>query len=325
MRRGVVYLLLVLVVALAVAWFAGPRVSMDATVTFDPATIGSDPDAYLAAAESRVSGIEPGLRKEIVWAHPASKARTPLAIVYIHGFSASKGELRPLPDIVARELGANLFYTRLAGHGQDSAAMATASVKAWADDFAEAMAIGRAIGERVVVMATSTGGGLATWGAARRPDLMENVEALVLFSPNFGAQAFGAGALTMPWGGVLADWMTGGTRGFVTGNELQERWWTETYPTAATLPMAAITKLAATSPVEHIRIPTLFVISDGDRVVRPDITRRLAARWGAPHEIFVVGNAEDRNQHIIAGDAYSPSATQPTADKIVSWISALPR
>jgi pimeloyl-ACP methyl ester carboxylesterase len=192
MRRGVLYGLIALVVILLVAWFAGPRVAMDAAVTFDPVAIGDDPEAYLAQSEGRVPNIVDGLQKEIVWAYPASKARTPLSIVYVHGFSASKGEVRPLPDIVARELGANLFYTRLTGHGQDGPAMATASVKAWANDFAEAVAVGRAIGEEVIVMATSTGGGLTIWAAANQPELMDKVKALVLLSPNVGVRAAGA-------------------------------------------------------------------------------------------------------------------------------------
>lgn len=318
-------LALILLAIIAIVILAGPRVPVDTTITFDPATIGDDPEAYLARHESQVPNIVPELAKEIVWHDPAAKARTPLSIVYVHGFSASKGEVRPLPDIVARELGANLFYTRLAGHGQDGPAMATATVNAWVNDFAEAVAIGRAIGDEVIVMATSTGGGITVWAAANRPELMEKVKALVLLSPNLGVQAAGAWALTLPWGGVLADWQTGGTRGFTPQNELQARYWTERYPTAATLPMAAITKLAAASKVEDVGVPALFVISDGDKVVRPDITRKMAARWGAAHEIFVVENAEDPSQHVIAGDANSPSATEPAARKIVEWINALPR
>ena len=324
MGRRVIILAILLILVVALAVLFGPRVPVDTTVTFDPAVIGDDPEAYLAERESQVENIAKGLQKEIVWAFPASKARTPLAIVYVHGFSASKGEVRPLPDIVARELGANLFYTRLTGHGQDGPAMATASVNAWVNDFAEAVAIGRAIGEDVVVMAPSTGGGLTVWAAADKPELMEKVKGLVLLSPNLGVQASGAWVLTMPWGGVLADLMTGGTRGFATSTELQARYWTESYPTSATLPMAAITELAAAAPVENIRIPALFVISDGDKVVRPDITRKMAARWGAPHDIFAVENAEDPSQHVIAGDAFSPSATQPAAEKIVGWIRSLP-
>lgn len=325
MGRRMVVGLAVLAAGLAVAWFAGPRVAADTTVTFDPALIGDDPEAHLVEREARIPGIVDGLEKEIVWADPAAKARTPLAIVYVHGFSASKGEVRPLPDLVAQAFGANLFFTRLAGHGQDGPAMATASVNAWVDDLAEAMAIGRVIGEQVVVIATSTGGGLTIWAAANRPELMDRVKALVLISPNLGVQAAGAWVLTMPWGGMIADWSTGGTRGFTTSNEMQARFWTESYPTSATLPMAAITELAAASPVDGVAIPALFVISDGDKVVRPDLTRQTAARWGAPHDVYVVENAEDPSQHVIAGDAFSPSATRPAAGRIVDWINALPR
>ena len=75
--------------------------------------------------------------------------------------------MRPLPDKVAAALGANLFYTRLTGHGQDGAAMAEGSVNAWINDYAEAIAIGRAIGDKVVVIGTSTGASLATWAASQ--------------------------------------------------------------------------------------------------------------------------------------------------------------
>jgi len=162
-KRKVVVTLLVLLALIVLAFALGSRVPVDTTITFDPKNIGPDPEAYLARREAEVKDIRPGLQKEIVWADPATRARTPLAIVYVHGFSASKGEVRPLPDRVAAALHANLFYTRLTGHGEDGAAMAKGGVNAWINDYAEAITIGRAIGDRVVVIGTSTGGSLATW------------------------------------------------------------------------------------------------------------------------------------------------------------------
>ena len=41
--------------------------------------------------------------------------------------------------------------------------MADGSVNAWINDYAEAIAIGRAIGDKVVVIGTSTGASLATF------------------------------------------------------------------------------------------------------------------------------------------------------------------
>ena len=218
MGRRIVTIGLAIVAVLAVAFLLGPRVKVDTTVSFDPGAIGGDPEAYLARAEAAVKGIRPGLQKEIVWADPATKARTPLAIVYIHGFSASKGEVRPLPDKVAAALGANLFYTRLTGHGQDGAAMAQGSVNAWINDYAEAIAIGRAVGKKVVVIGTSTGASLATF-AASQPDLAKDVAAIVAISPNYGLKAGGSDLLTLPGGGQLAQLLIGKERSFEPQNE----------------------------------------------------------------------------------------------------------
>src|SRR5262245_20618875 len=137
MGRKTVTIVVVVAALLGLAFALGPPVAADTSLTFDPSVIGPDPEAYLAAREAAVAGIRPGLQKEIVRADPAGKAKTPIAIVYIHGFSASKGEVRPLPDRVATALRANLYYTRLTGHAQDGPAMAQGTVNAWVNDYAE--------------------------------------------------------------------------------------------------------------------------------------------------------------------------------------------
>lgn len=322
MRGKLVGALALFVVGLAVLYAFGPRVAVDTTVTFDASSIGADPDAYLAAAEAGFANIRPGQAKEIVWAYPQSRAKTPLAIVYIHGFSASKGEVRPLPDKVAAALGANLFFTRLTGHSQDGAAMATASVNAWVNDFAEAIAVGRAIGERVVVIGTSTGGSLTVWASAQ-PDLAAKIAGLVLISPNFAVKASGAWLLTMPWGKTIAELVAGEERGFEPANDLQRTFWTTRYPTRATLPMAATVELARSTAVETVKIPALFILSDADQVVDPAATKEIAARWGGPHAMRMVDQPGDPSSHVLAGDALSPAMTEPMAAEIVAWIEAL--
>ena len=109
MGRRIVLAVLGVVIILVLAFLLGPRVPVDTTIRFDAKVIGDDPQAYLAREEAAVPNIRDGLEKEIIWADPMVHARTPLAIVYIHGFSASKGEVRPLADEVANQLDANLF------------------------------------------------------------------------------------------------------------------------------------------------------------------------------------------------------------------------
>ncbi|BCG80613.1 alpha/beta hydrolase [Mesorhizobium sp. 113-3-3] len=322
MGRRIVLAVLGLIAVLALAFVIGPRVPVDTTIRFDPSLIGDDPQAYVAKVEAAVPGIRDGLEKEIVWANPMVHAKTPLSIVYIHGFSASKGEVRPLPDEVADQLDANLFYTRLTGHGQDGAAMTQGSVNAWINDYEEALAIGRAIGDKVIVISTSTGGSLAAW-AATQPGASNGVAAIAFISPNFGVKASGAEILTMPWGKQIAELVIGKERSFVARNALHEKFWTTRYPVAATLPMQALTELAYGAPVEQADIPALFIFSDSDRVVRPDRTREIAGRWGAPHELVPVDDTGDPDNHVIAGDVLSPSTTAFLAQRIAVWVEAV--
>ena len=318
-RRALAVLAITIVgVGLAVS-LAGPRVAVDTTVTFDASRIGSDVAAHVAAREAGVPVLRPDAAREIVWADPQARTRTPLALVYVHGFSASRGEIRPVPDEIARQLGANLFFTRLTGHGRDGAAMAEASVQAWVDDYAEAIEIGRRLGERVVVVAASTGGGLATW-AATRPDLSRDVAALVLVSPNYRVRGRGGFLLTGPWGGRLARLVWGEERGFTPVNEAHGRLWTTRYPTSAVLPMMALTRLARTADVEAIRVPALFVYSPHDEVVDAAVTARVAARWGAQADSVVIARSDDPQNHVITGDARSPSTNAFVIAAVIGWL-----
>ncbi|MCP9481854.1 lysophospholipase [Shimia sp. CNT1-13L.2] len=188
--------LLALVVLGLGAWFLVPREHISVVPTFDETSIGPDVDTYLASREMPFSDLTAGVQKRVVW-HGAAGDVTPVSIVYVHGFSATSEEIRPVPDRVAERLGANLVYTRLQGHGRPGAALAEATAQGWMNDFAEAVEIGRRVGERVVVMATSTGGTLAA-EAALQDALMEDVAGIIFVSPNFAIGDPAAAVLTMP-------------------------------------------------------------------------------------------------------------------------------
>jgi alpha-beta hydrolase superfamily lysophospholipase len=307
------------IAAVVALWFFGSRTPVDTTITFDAGKMGPDLDIYLAEREAHIDDIRPGLTKQILWADPDSRERTEIAIVYIHGFSASPAEVRPLPDLIAREFGANLFFTRLTGHGTTSEAMATMTVNALVNDFAEAIAIGEKLGKQVVVMATSSGAALSTWGLTQ-PHFKDRVAAAMFLSPNYGVLAFGSSLLTKPGAREMARMMIGATRSFTPRNDLHGKYWTNSYPVEALLPMAELVKLAVASPVEQARIPALFLISPRDTVVDPAITRTIATRWGGPHRLIEISNAEDPSQHVLAGDAMSPSTTEPLAQIGIAWL-----
>lgn len=278
-------------------------------------------DTDLATAEAQVPYLRPGCAKHIVWAGaPATKTQT--VIVNIHGFSASPEELRPLPDMVAAEIGANIFFTRLTGHGQDGAAMAQATFADWQDDVAQAVAIAQTIGDDIILMGCSTGCTLATLAMAQGI----KAKAAVLVSPNFGLRSWAAQTiLDMPgvrhWGRYVA----GKTRSFVPINDGHAAYWTTTYPTEALYPMADAVRAVRRADLSGISTPTLFVMNEDDSVVHPKLTRRVMARWGggATADIVTPGPGDDANGHVMAGAIFSPAQTAPLAQRILAWLATL--
>lgn len=316
--------LLLLVVALAAAVLVfGPVDRLNPAITFDPAAIGPDPEAYLAASEARFADITPGSAKRIVWAG-AKGAKTPLAIIYLHGFSATAEEIRPVPDLVARSLGANLFFTRLAGHGRTGPALAEATPEAWLQDTAEAMAIGRRLGDRVLIISTSTGGTLAAI-AATDPALNRDLAGIVMISPNFGVKALAARLLDLPYAPIWGPIVAGAERSFAPANAGQAAHWTTAYPTRALFAMATLVRYARTLDLTRATVPLLVLYSPRDQVVDPARTLALLQGWAGPKTIEPreLGPQDDANFHVIAGDILAPGQTSGTAQRIADWFRAL--
>lgn len=317
-------IILVLFLLFGALWLWAPQEPVDREISFDAAVLPEDLQAWLNARELQFSDLRPDAAKRIVWAGSPGQ-KTPLAVIYLHGFSASAEETRPVPDDVARALGANLFFTRLAGHGRSGAAMAEATAGDWIEDLAEAMAIGRRLGDRVLVMSTSTGGTLAAIGATD-PKLAEGVAGIVMVSPNFGVRALAGRLLDLPFARVWAPVVAGETRRFQPQTEAQARHWTTSYPTAALFPMAALVRHARGLDYAAVTIPALVIYSPDDQVVDPARTEALMAGWGAPvrMEPRKMGPNDDTHSHVIAGQALSPDQTAATVDLILDWARTLP-
>ncbi|MDH6268787.1 alpha-beta hydrolase superfamily lysophospholipase [Rhizobium sp. SG_E_25_P2] len=315
-----IWTLIATALAAGVVYALGPRETADLTITFNADEIGADLDDWIAQGEARYDDIRPNLEKRIVWRDGRPDAETPLALVYIHGFSASPGEMRPVPENLAQRLGAHLFLTRLTGHGRaDPDAMAEASLQDWLNDTAEALAIGERLGRKVVIMATSTGASLVTILLAR-PIFRDRIAAVIFVSPNYGVQAAGAFLLEGPWARRLAHLILGPRRGFEPATPGHAANWTSDYPTDALLPMAESVKQARTVDPAEITTPALFLISPRDRVIRPDLVRDMQARWGGPSMLIEVEMVQDPYFHVLAGDALSPATNDLMANRVADWV-----
>ena len=312
-----------LLAAVAGMWIFAPAERVQTDIRFDDSRIGPDVEAYLRQAEAGVPKLRAGVEKQVVWAGAAG-ARTDLVVLYMHGFSATLFEIRPVPDDLARALGANLVYTRLKGHGRDGPAMAEATATGWMEDMAEALAVARQLGDRVLVVSTSTGGTLT---ALALPEAMaEGVVGSVFVAPNFRVNNPAGFLLTWPGVRLWASYVAGAERVSEPRNTLHSDFSTLRYPIEAVLPMAAAVKAARGLRFEDVTTPALFIFSDADQVVDSSVTRAVAARWGGPAEVFQpqLQVGDDPYAHVVAGDMLSPGQNGPVTERIIAWARALP-
>src|SRR6185437_16092588 len=198
MRKRRRYWWLFIPLLLIVLFLAGPKPPTPVYSTEMP-VVPAAPDSlerYIRIMESW-HHLKPDNEARIVWAD-STKRKTRYAIVYLHGFSASQGEGGPVHRYIASRYGCNLYLSRLAEHGIDTTdAMAGLTADEYWESAKQALAIGRQLGDSVILMGTSTGGTQALQLAAAFPN---QVAALVLMSPNIAINDPNAWVTNQHWG-----------------------------------------------------------------------------------------------------------------------------
>ncbi|MEE4278601.1 MAG: alpha/beta fold hydrolase [Halieaceae bacterium] len=280
-----------------------------------------DLDDYLETTEANVAsryGIIEGAQKRIRW-NGAIGRRSDVAVIYLHGLSATRQEISPVPTLIAQALDANLFETRLRGHGRQRERLSSIRAEEWLADGVEALTIGAALGDRLLVIGTSTGATLAL-ALAEHP-LFERVQSLVFMSPNWGPAAGGTGIATGPYGPQLLRLIAGKEHRWTAANDQQERYWTTRYPTATLVEMYRLVKLAD-QLTEHAAVEqALLIYSPEDDVVSvPRLLDGFERLPAARKEIERVDRPRSLSKHVLAGSILGPSETAPMVDRIVRFM-----
>jgi len=208
-------------------YFLGPSPDKPAYSKAMP-TVPDDADAlenYIADQEIKHK-IKPDNEARIIWLD-SSRQKTPYSVVYLHGFSASQAEGDATHRRFAKEFGCNLFLSRLADHGVDTteALLQFTPDRVW-ESAKEALAIGKKLGNKVIVLSTSTGGTLALMLAAEYP---QDVFALINLSPNIAINDGAAFILNDPWGLQIARMVMGGKYRVTDASEEHAKYWNKTY------------------------------------------------------------------------------------------------
>jgi len=192
-----------LVAVIAVGYLLGPTAHSDGineeNVTLDPDLVKLEQS--LAESE-RTATLRPDNEARIVWADSLHKVKTPYSLVYLPGFSATWAEGDPVHKQIAAHFGCNLYLARTAEHGVNSPdALQKLTPSTYAASAERALAIGKSLGDKVIVMGTSAGGMLALYLAAHHPE----IDGLILYSPCIATANPALKLVTGPWGKQILD------------------------------------------------------------------------------------------------------------------------
>jgi pimeloyl-ACP methyl ester carboxylesterase len=321
MGRKIVLNLLIVVFFFVGVFLLGPFFSWTPVAETPEVKVieaAGDLDRYLSDFESKVEKLKPELARGIVWNDPLAKKKTPISIVYIHGFSASRREMYPVWDEVAQALGANLYFARLKGHGlSDGEAMGDLTAQDFLDEGRVALAIGRRLGDQVILVGMSTGATIVLHLANENRDA-KDIRAMVLVSPNHMPATKSAKFISGPFGRLWARLFIGSHRSFETLNELHAKYWTPHYRSEAIPAMMDLVKAAEKIDLSKIQIPTLTLYTKKDTVVDVGLIESRHAEIGASKKQIV--DLPEADRHEFASDAIAPQAVAPTVQAVLDFL-----
>ena len=288
--------------------------------------IPEDIDAYLEKQESEVSDIYPYAEKTVLW-NNSNKNRTKYSIVFIHGFTTTGYQSKEFLNKLSSELDANLFMTRLSGHGVPYEGTKQMQIDKIMYDVSEAIIIGEKIGENVILVGHSLGGALSML-AADDEVLSKKIDTLVLFAP--GNSGFSSFAFTNTIISSLVDrtgslcWLIDcNPRSFMElpDDEKWENYFATDFDTTIFYQIARIPFATDSISYETISTSALVFYDENDRLVNASKLKSNFKKWAAKNKIVSVETLEtDRGRHMFPSIS-NPHLDQMFLDEIKNWVS----
>ena len=280
------------VLILLILYLAGPKPPkpvMDNTLP-DIEVNRDQLDRFIREKEKNLP-VKPGNESKIIWNNDSLKNKTRYCLLYLHGFSASGYEGNPTHVDFARHFHANAYIPRLASHGLDVPdPLIDMTPDRLYDSAKEALRIARLLGDKVLIMSTSTGGTLSLKLAAEFPD---QVNGLFLLSPNIRINNPAAFLLSGPWGLQIARLVYGGKYRYTNENSKDEecRYWNCFYRLEATVYLQQLIDVTMTKDLfKRVKTPVFlgYYYQDEehqDPVVRIDAMLNMFDQLGTPPEL----------------------------------------
>jgi len=281
--------LAITLLALSMLYLSGPRPATPAYNTVLPEVPAEATllEEFISKQELQHK-IKPNNEARIVWANDSLRNPTEYALVYLHGFSASQMEGDPVHKNFATHFGMNLYLSRLQDHGIDTTApLGGMTAQGLWESALQALAIGKKLGKKVIVMSTSTGGTLSLKLAAEFPE----IAGLILFSPNIEINDSKAWLLNNPWGLQIAQAIAGTYRVVSDTTAIYARYWNNRYLMTAPVELEQLLETTMKRSVfEKITQPVLMLYyykneQEQDPVVKVSAMKKMYHSLGTPDSL----------------------------------------
>ena len=301
-------IILAITLTLLIIYFAGPSPSAPKYAIDLPMVIPSAAtlEEYVFMNEGR-DDIKPGNEAEIIWAD-SSKKKTEYVLLYLHGYSASKFEGEPAHRNFAEKYGMNAYLARLSDHGIDTsdAMFRYTADRVW-NSAVKSLMIARKLGDKVIIMSTSTGGTLALKLASK----FEDIAGLINYSPNIHPVDPSAFLLNNPWGKEICEWVLDGDFRYIENKDsVYEKYWYTKYRIESLVEMQNLVETSMHEETfKKIRIPVLnmcyYLDEDHqDQVVSTLKIREMHRQLGTPEDKKRLVLTQS-GVHVIACELYS--------------------
>lgn len=297
------------IIALIAVYFLGPRPETPSfSKTFPSVPAGFDSlEAYVSQCESQ-HHLKPDNDARIVW-RDSTHDKTKFAVVYLHGFSASRKEGDPVHKRFAETFGCNLYLSRLADHGIDTtdALYYFTADRAW-ESAKQALAIGEQLGDSVILMSTSTGGTLALMLAAEYPD---KVHSLINLSPNIAVNDPAAFILNDPWGLQIARMVLGGESRATGASAEDAKYWNGEYRIESLVQLEELLESSMTRETfQRVHQPSLTLYyykseEEQDPQVKVSAMLEMHAQLATPDSLKVAKAMPLTGAHVIGSSMTS--------------------
>jgi len=279
-------------------------------------------EQWVQKSEDRVLDLVPGAEAGIQWANPGHEKKTELCFLYLHGFSATRHETAPVTDRIAAEFNANVFHARLEGHGVGSEGMLTQS-ELWLQSVIDSWNIASALGEKVVIIATSTGAALSVW-LANQEMTKDKIHAFLFMAPNFKIRNPFAFILTWPWARFWVRTLIGKEVSWEAENELAGKYWTNTYSTLSLIEMQKLVDWVKKQDFSQHQIPLATMYMKNDQTIDPRAAIDGHNRWGSPQKKLIPVSIDgDAEEHVFAGNITAPHRVDWCVNEFIQFLKSL--